>query len=118
MSILNEIRTWGTLSQVWFVHDYVQLQFHDGQQLSVFNPFEVSVSNNIYQQGQPGYADTLVAIIGNEVRSVNYAKSSHLQLEFGNGSIFKINLASGITSLPEAFECGLSSGLYIEFNTQ
>ena len=115
--MLEEIKTWGPLAQVWFVHDYVQLQFHDGHQLSVFNPFEVSANNVCYQQGQSGYADTLVGIIGHEVTSVNYTKSSHLQLSFGNGNIFKVNLASGITSIPEAFECGLSNGPYIEFNT-
>ena len=114
--ILDELKNWEMLSQVWFVHDYVQLQFHDGHTINVYNPFVVEVNGTSYRQGQFGYADSLVGIIGSTIVGVDYLQRSHFRLIFGCGSIFTIDLAERASDNPEAFELCLSDGPYIEFN--
>ena len=115
--MFEELKNWEMLSQVWFVHDYVQLQFHDDHTLNVYNPFSVAKEEFSYKQGQLGYADALVNIIGSKIIEVNYQQFSNFSLTFSCGSIFEINLSKGVVNFPEAFELGLSNGPHIEFNT-
>ena len=115
--MFEELKNWGMLSQVWFVHDYVQLQFHDDHTINVYNPFVVEANGSSFQQGYFGYADSLVGIIGSKIIRVNYEAEAYFSLSFSCGSTFKINLAKGLVNFPEAFELGLSNGQHIEFNT-
>ena len=117
MAGLNEILTWEKLSQVWFVLDYVQLEFQDGKGISVYNPFTVELNNDRFNQGEFGYADTLVKAIGSTVTDVEYLRGAMFALSFSNGLRFEVDLTPGIRSWAEAFELGLSNGPYIEFAT-
>lgn len=114
--MFDELKNWAMLSQVWFVHDYVQLQFHDDHTINVYNPFEVESNGKSYRQGEFGYADSLVGIIGSTITEVNYQEFSHLKLSFSCGSVFKINLSKGLVSFPEAFELTLNGKHVVEFN--
>lgn len=115
--MFEELKNWEMLSQVWFVHDYVQLQFHDDHTINIYNPFVVESSGNSYAQGEFGYADTLVGAIGSTISNINYKQFAQLQLSFSCGTILKIHLSKGLVNFPEAFELGLSNGQHIEFNT-
>ena len=115
--MFDQLKNWEMLSQVWFVHDYVQLQFHCGHTINVYNPFTVTSNDVQYKQGQFGYADSLVAMINSRIIGVSYQQHGHLSLIFSCGSAFKINLSKGLVNFPEAFELGLDNGSHIEFNT-
>jgi len=115
--MFDQLKNWEMLSQVWFVHDYVQLQFHDDHTINVYNPFTIVSKGTLYKQGQFGYADALVNIIGSKIVDVMYQQYNHFSLIFSCGSVLKINLSKGLVDFPEAFELGLSNGQHIEFNT-
>ena len=70
------------LSQVVFVHDYVQLVFHD-RAFSLFN--RLTYQDNSYEllQGALGFCDSLVGLIG-KAATVGSA-SGGLTLNFGAG---------------------------------
>lgn len=98
------------------MHNYVQLQFHDGHSINVYNPFIVESDGGSHKQGEFGYADSLVGIIESKIVRVDYQQHSHFKMKFSCGSTFTVDLTEGASSLPEAFELCLSDGPYIEFN--
>ncbi len=114
--MFEELKNWEMLSQVWFVHDYIQLKFHDDHTINVYNPFNVENGGKFYKQGEFGYADTLVGIIGSKITEVSYKQFSHFSLTFSCGATFTIELARGLANIPEAFEMNLNDEQYIEFN--
>ncbi|MBQ0758942.1 MAG: hypothetical protein KBT72_04720 [Zhongshania sp.] len=114
--MFEELKNWEMLSQVWFVHDYVQLIFHDGHKINICNPFSVESDGKVYRQRQPEYADKLVSLIGSRIAKAEYLEQSFFRLVFDCGSIFEVDLTKDASPYPEAFELSLSTGHVIEFN--
>lgn len=114
--MFEELKNWEMLSQVWFVHDYVQLIFHDDHRINIYNPYSVVFDGKRYEHGQPEYADRLVALIGSRVTSADYVEKRFFRLTFDSGRALEIDLKEGSSAYPEAFELSLSTGPVIEFN--
>ena len=79
------------LYSVQFVMDYVQLRFHGPtEDMPVLNcdvmP-AVETSAGLIVPGDPGYADTLVALIRDEVVRTTEATGSGLRIEFASGTV-------------------------------
>lgn len=72
------------LSQVVFVHDYLQLVFQDAC-FSIYNVAELRQGNSSLSQGQPCFCDGLVSLIGQPLTSASANPS--LSLTFQNGTV-------------------------------
>ena len=69
------------LSQVVFVHDYFQLVFQDDT-FNIHNLAEVVWEGDILRQGQVGFCDAVVGLIGRRVISFTTASRGELILSF------------------------------------
>jgi len=70
------------LSQVVFVHDYVQIVFQD-RAFSIFNSLTYHEGSTVLHQGAPGFCDALVELIGKPATADS--ASGCLTLDFGLG---------------------------------
>jgi hypothetical protein len=84
------------LSQVVFVHDYVQLVFQDTMSIT-------STRDSIGWRG-PGWCDALVALIGQSVNSVDYLPRDHLRITFSDASVLRICLLASRATSDELFK--------------
>lgn len=75
------------LSQVVFIHDYLQLVFQ-GACFSIYNATELKHGSSSLLQGQPGFCDGLVSLIGQPLISASANPS--LSLTFQNGTILVV----------------------------
>ena len=85
------------LSQVVFVHDYVQLVFQD-RALSLFNSITYQHGASQLVQGDSGFCDALVGLIGKSATADS--DSGTLVLDFGTGQRVVV---SGSGEGPEAW---------------
>ncbi|MCO6043540.1 hypothetical protein NG895_06435 [Aeoliella sp. ICT_H6.2] len=100
------------LTQVVFIHHYLQLCFQDAG-FSFYNPVELIAEYSNFLQGEPGFADALVGLIDQEVARVVGEPS--LTIEFKNGVILKV---AEDGEGPEAWEYyALSGESIVEQNT-
>jgi hypothetical protein len=90
------------LSQVVFIHDYVQLVFQD-ERLSIYNPIAVSDAQSDLSCGGLGLRDALVGLIGQSAVSVAPPESFVLALSFERGQSVLVS-KRGATGIAEAFE--------------
>ena len=90
-AIAEEFDDADPLSSVVFVHDYIQLVFHD-LILSVFVPMSVTVETKSTSHGERGFADELVALIGASVARIEDDDNS-LKLEFDQGTVVSVDAA-------------------------
>jgi hypothetical protein len=86
------------LSQVVFIHDYVQLVFEDCS-FSLLNPIVVESVTAVLRQGSPGFCDALVKLIGQEAH-FDALESPSIRLSFSSGTSVLV-LPDGIG--PEAW---------------
>ena len=86
------------LSQVVFVHDYIQLVFQDSG-FSIYNIAELRLGETSVFQGQLGFCDGLVGLIGLSLISVSARPM--LSLTFQGGVMLVVTEAS---SGPEAWQ--------------
>ena len=104
------------LSQVVFIHDYLQLVFQS-QCLSVYNLAKVERMGGTYTQGSSGFCDALVGLIGSTVLRAHHNEKYKLILEFQNGNNFLVPAASEYVRGPEAFQfTGTDEYLVVEQN--
>jgi hypothetical protein len=87
------------LSQVVFVHDYVQLVF-GGERFSIYNEVSVARTARVGRSGESAFADALVSLIGQTAVSVAPPSGARLALAFEQGALLVV--AGGGTSA-EAF---------------
>jgi hypothetical protein len=100
------------LSQVVFIHDYIQLVFqHEG--FSIYNAAEVVRDGGVIRQGQIGYCDALVSLINQRVTSVAVAEPYKLSLTFESGVEFHVLSGDDATNSPEAYEFRGADNLWI-----
>lgn len=99
------------LSEVVFIHDYIQLGFQ-GEVLSLYNPVVVQLRAIHYQSGEPGFADALVSLIGESVHEVGETDGFVLLLQFEGGAQVRVCKVRG-ASQPEAYRFNAGSGLIV-----
>lgn len=104
------------LSQVVFVHDYLQLVFQD-ETFSIYNLTELVFRSIEILQGTPGFCDGLVNLIGQRAVSVAQTERWALSLSFEGGAKLHV-LSSGVAARgPEAFQfAGKDNLLVVEQN--
>jgi hypothetical protein len=78
------------LSQVVFVHDYVQLYFQDDI-LTIYNDISLQQSNAPFRTGAPGFCDALIRLIGASVVRSSSEPGQPLQLWFGSGDTLVVD---------------------------
>ena len=91
------------LSQVVFVHDYLQLIFQD-EAFNIYNVSEVEHRGVKLAHGEPGFCDALVALIGQCVIEASHSDSYALKLSFEEGAQFVVRSDDDAVRGPEAFE--------------
>jgi len=90
------------LSQVVFVHDYVQFRFQDVV-LSVLSRLTVSADGRALKRHDLGFCDALVNLIEKRVTSTDYSEGEHMRLTFADGSIVSVSLRGEDAVGPELF---------------
>jgi hypothetical protein len=90
-----------SLSQVAFVHDYIQLTFED-EVLSLYNSVVVKTPRAEFQHGSAGFADAIVSLIGGTVGKVSSSNEHSIELQFECGTRVQVLRTSSDTR-PESF---------------
>jgi hypothetical protein len=103
MLIANVFDEAEPLSQVVFVHDYLQLIFQEIT-LTVYCAVEVKTASGTVACRAPGWCDALVALIGKRVASVDYVPQRHLRLAFAGGDSATLSLRAPRAELNELFQ--------------
>jgi hypothetical protein len=104
------------LSQVVFVHDYIQLVFQDAG-FSLYNTTKLTIDGRDVLQGQPGFADALVALIDLRVVSFSTQTDSILELSFEGGAKLEVLRGEPYARGPEAFQFSAMGGpIVVEAN--
>jgi hypothetical protein len=99
------------LSQVAFIHDYVELAFGNAR-LSIYNEVSVLTSSGVYVQGEVGFCDALVQLIDQRAKESANPEGAVLALEFEQGSRLHVR-AGDASSGPEAFQFVGASGVIV-----
>nr|WP_176947198.1 hypothetical protein [Pseudomonas benzenivorans] len=102
------------LSQVVFVHDYLQLVFQDCA-FALYNLVTYTAGDISLTQGEAGFCDALVSLIEQAARVE--VLPGELSLHFANGAIVSIASSGASTRGPEAWQFGrLGSAVVVEQN--
>lgn len=91
------------LSQVVFIHDYLQLVFQD-EGFNIYNLAELELRGVKVTQGQPGFCDAVVSLIGQRVTAASHSDAYALRLSFEEGAQFVVRSDEAAITGPEAFE--------------
>ncbi|HWG04293.1 MAG TPA: hypothetical protein VG271_04700, partial [Beijerinckiaceae bacterium] len=89
------------LSGVYFVMDYVQLDF-SGQTLTVYNPLTVTADRALWSRADSGWREALCARIGRHVVT-GTCSDNEINIEFEDGAAFSVSLRDEAYIGPEAF---------------
>jgi hypothetical protein len=79
------------LSAITFVQDYLQLHF-DGPRLTVFSHVIVSLGDQVFHGGKPGFRDALCNNIAKKVIEARIVNEDSISIRFADGSTIKISL--------------------------
>jgi len=91
------------LSQVVFIHDYLQLIFQD-EGFNIYNLAQIELQGKKLTQGQSGFCDAVVSLIGQRVIAASHSDTYALRLSFEEGAQFIVRSDDAAISGPEAFE--------------
>jgi hypothetical protein len=97
----------GPLTQVVFVHDYLQLVFDTGR-ISIYNRASLDMGARRQRTGEAGFADSLVQLIGQRVLHAELEPT--LALQFERGSRLVVLNGPDDVKGPEAFEISQDAG--------
>jgi hypothetical protein len=95
------------LSQVVFVHEYLQLVFQD-LVFTLYNIATCSTGSGDLRQGQPGFCDALVSLIDQTARAEVLADK--LLLHFSSGTVVSVPVSGPDVRGPEAWQFGQLGG--------
>lgn len=103
------------LTEVRFVHDYLQLVF-EGECFSIFNRSALKHDGTTLLEGEPGFTDSLISLIGQ--RATTEPSGLPLSIMFENGDELRVLVGIGNEGGPEAFQFSRDGNLLIvEQNT-
>lgn len=91
------------LSQVVFIHDYLQLVFQ-GESFSIYNISKFVHNGTELVQGESGFCDAMVSLIGQRVVTAMGTTEHPLSLSFANGARFLVLPGAVGARGPEAFQ--------------
>jgi hypothetical protein len=91
------------LSEVVFIHDYVQLRFEETG-LSLYSRLTIDTGKGVLDRIDSNFADALVGLIGQRVSSVDYRPESQLRLRFSGGVTLIVSLRAEDSTGPELFQ--------------
>jgi hypothetical protein len=97
----------GPLTQVVFVHDYLQLVFDSGR-ISIHNRASLEGGGQQRCTGEAGFADGLVQLIGQRVLHAELEPT--LTLEFERGTRLVVLYGTEDVNGPESFEISQDGG--------
>lgn len=80
MVLLDSLKD--SLSQVVFIHDYIQLVLGESR-LSIFFKAKVELGGRVLSQGEPGFCDMLVSLIGQKIAEIESGKELKVVFEEG-----------------------------------
>jgi hypothetical protein len=102
------------LSQVVFVHDYLQLVFQD-RVFTLYNTATYSAGSGEFRQGQSGFCDALVSLIDQTAQAE--ALADKLLLRFSGGAVVSVPVSGPDARGPEAWQFSQLGGpLVVEQN--
>ncbi|MBX3608341.1 MAG: hypothetical protein KF871_00480 [Hydrogenophaga sp.] len=87
------------LTQVVFVHDYIQLVFH-GLTLSLYGTISVVSKDEQLERASSGFCDRLVGLIGQRATAATDLPENELNLRFESGVSIQVRAGDG----PETWE--------------
>lgn len=103
-----------SLSQVVFVHDYLQLVFQECS-FTIYNQATYTQGAIAIRQGGAGFCDALVSLIQQKVQ-VDFAGNT-LSLRFNSGAVVSVESSGAASRGPEAWQFGWFGGpLVVEQN--
>jgi hypothetical protein len=101
---LDNLKKCDPLSQIIFIHDYIQLILQDCI-ITVCNTSEIKPFNKKpISFGKQGFADELIKLIDSKITEVSYSENKVLTLIFSNNYEFSVLLNPESVSSSEAFE--------------
>jgi len=104
------------LSQVVFIHDYLQLVFQ-AESFSVYNASKFVHNGTELIQAAPDFCDAMVSLIGKRVIAASSATEYPLSLSFDNGARFLVLSGALGARGPEAFQfIGYNNLIVVEQN--
>ena len=108
---VSDIQPTEALSQVVFVHDYIQLVFHD-ERFSIYNRASAVCNGVATEQEQPGFADALVSLIGQRVVRAVESPDPLLALTFESGAVVHV-FGGAAARGAEAYQFNGSNGVWV-----
>jgi hypothetical protein len=111
-SMLDVLREAEPLSQVVFIHDYIQLVFQE-MHWSLYNPVSVHRSGCTLTESDLGFADELRRLIGQRVVKTSAEQGQFASATFEGRTQVSVSLRSEDARGPEAYELGNDNGLHI-----
>jgi hypothetical protein len=90
------------LSAVTFMQDYLQLAFQDCI-FSLYNIVSYEFDGLRIEQGQEGFCDVLVALIGQTV-TTRFDDATQLVFRFSNGAFIRVQSSGKHVRGPEAWQ--------------
>ena len=116
-SMLDVLLDAEPLSQVVFVHDYIQLVFQ-GTYFNLYNRVTVHRGGCTLGPSDAGFADELRRLIGERVIDTLSEEGQFSAVKFERGTQVSVSLRAEDANGPEAFELGDNKGLcVVEQNT-
>lgn len=104
------------LSQVVFIFDYLQIYFQDAV-FTIYNLATYAHGSVTIRQGEPGFCDSLVALIGQTAR-VQVHPEMGLIIRFHGGASITVSSSDPNACGPEAWNFCRSNGpLIVNHNT-
>ncbi|MEX1033842.1 MAG: hypothetical protein WDZ30_10825 [Cellvibrionaceae bacterium] len=101
---IEELNKCEPLSQVVFIHDYIQLVLQDCC-VNVYNTSRITTTDgDSFIYGSSGFADNCVKLINHKVIAASLTEGVALTIKFENGFVFEVLLSPEYCSSPEAFE--------------
>lgn len=91
------------LTQVVFVHDYIQLVFQD-ETFNLYNQVELEYATRLFRSGELGFCDTLVSLINKRVVSTSSGATCKLELTFEGGTRLRVRPDVDSACGPDSFE--------------
>ncbi len=111
-SMLNVLLDAEPLSQVIFIHDYIQLVFQEVR-LNLYNVVRVHRDGSTLSESDLGWADELRRLIEQRVVGVSHEHAQFLALAFEHGTQVLVSMRQEDARGPEAFELSDDSGLSV-----
>ena len=102
MLLASALESAGPLSQVVFIHDYVQLRFQEAS-LSLYSRLTIESGNGVLDRTDSNFAGAVVGLIGQWIASIDYRPGDHLRLMFSGGMTIVTSLRAEDCNGPEHF---------------